>query len=249
MPEDWRGRVVTLSVGGARIDTYCFVNGIYIGLHHGHDTPFEFEVTDQLKYGQSNEFILAVDNRVDYINSCALRGYAGQSGGIYGDVALHVSDGPGKIVSYYVHPENRLERMRWKAELTAPDGLPDGSRLVWSISTVAGKHITAAKSPSTRWSRARCSQWIGPVRQAASSLGIPWEPNLHRIELRWENRDGRAIDSGSRTFGLRQLESRDGRLYLNGRPIMLRGICEITTSRPLSTPPITWNTSANGSGD
>ncbi len=55
VPDDWRGRVVTLHVGGARIDTYCFVNGIYTGMHHGHDTPFEFDVTDQLTLGETNE--------------------------------------------------------------------------------------------------------------------------------------------------------------------------------------------------
>ena len=237
VPTDWRGRVVTLRVGGARIDTYCFVNGIYIGLHHGHDTPFEFAVTDQLKYGQANEVILAVDNRVDYINSCALRGYQGMSGGIYGDVSLHVSDGPGKIISYYVHPENKLEQMRWKAELTAPDGLPDGSRLVWSISTVAGKHIHGGEVPV----RPLVAGEVLAMDWACPASGVKpwstWEPNLHRIELRWEKGDGRAIDSGSRTFGLRQMESRDGRLRLNGRPIMLRGICEMYRFAALVHPP------------
>lgn len=237
VPEEWRGCVVTLCVGGARIDTYCFVNGIYTAMHHGHDTPFEFEVTDQLKYGQQNEIILAVDNRVDYINSCALRGYAGQSGGIYGDVSLHVSDGPGKIVSYYVHPENQREQMRWKTELSAPDGLSEDSRLVWSISTMDGKRIHGGEVPV----RPLVAGEVLALDWACAASGVKpwstWEPTLHRIELRWENRNGGAIDSGSRTFGLRQLESRDGRLYLNGRPIMLRGVCDIYHFAPVVHPP------------
>ena len=237
VPENWRGRIATLRVGGARIDTYCFVNDIYIGRHHGHDTPFEFDVTDQLKFGQTNEFLLAVDNRVDYINSCALRGYAGQSGGICGDVTLHVSAGPGKIVSYYVHPENKLERMRWKAELTAPDGLPHDSRLIWSISTPGGQCLHGGEVPV----RPLVAGEVLDLDWACPAKGVKpwsaWEPTLHRIELRWEQRDGSAIDSGSRNFGLRKMESRDGRLYLNGRPILLRGVCEIYHFAPLVHPP------------
>lgn len=237
IPTEWQGRVVTLRVGGARIETHCFVNGIYIGMHHGHDTPFEFDVTDQLKYGQTNEFILAVNNRVDYLNSCALRGYAGQSGGIYGDVVLQVSDGPGRIVSYYVHPEDNLQRMRWKTELTAPAGLPEDSRLVWSIATLSGQRLHGGEVPVRALSPGEvlALDWTCPTNGVA--LWSVWDPRLHRIAVRWERLDGRAIDSGSRTFGLRQLESRDGRLFLNGRPILLRGVCDIYHFAPLVHPP------------
>lgn len=237
VPENWRGRVATLRCEGARVDTYCFVNGIYIDKHHGHDTPFEFDITDQLKYGQPNEIMLAVDNNVNQVNSCALRGYQGGSGGIYGDVTLHVSEGAGRIVSYYVYPENNLKQMRWKAELKAPAGLSEESRIRWSVSTVEGRKIKEgeiAVRPLTA-GEVYTADW------ACSTQGIApwstWDPNLHQIEVNWEYGRGGKIDSGSRRYGLRQLESRDGRLYLNGRPIMLRGVCEIYFFPPRVHPP------------
>ncbi len=237
VPENWHGRTALLRIGGARIDTYCYVNGIYIDMHHGHDTPFEFDIADQLKYGETNEIVLAVDNRVDYINSCALRGYQGLSGGIYGDVTLRVSDGPGRIASYYVFPESNLERMRWKAEVTAPEGLREESQMVWSVATLAGERIQEGSVPVRPLSPGEtlALDWACPS-DGVKPWSI-WEPNLHRIELRWQGNDGTPMDSDSRTYGLRALESRDSRLYLNGRPIMLRGVCEIYFFPPDVHPP------------
>ena len=81
VPPDWDGRTVVLRVGGARVDTYCYLNGVYMDMHHGHDTPAEFDLTGELLCGETNEIVLGVNNSVRWINSCALRGYAGGSGG------------------------------------------------------------------------------------------------------------------------------------------------------------------------
>ena len=237
VPEEWRNRTVTLHVGGARIVTYCFLNGIYIDKHHGHDTPFEFDLTDELLCGQPNEIILAVDNRVDYINSCALRGYAGMSGGIYGNVTLHVSEGPGRISSYYVYPEDDLQRLRWKADLSTVNGFPDETQLKWQLKSLSGEILHRGKNAV----RPLCGGEVLTVDWSCLSEGVAhwsvWEPTLHQIELRWETHDGTLIDQGSRSYGLRQLESRDRKLFLNGRPIMLRGLCEIYSFAPDIHPP------------
>lgn len=237
VPEAWRHRTVTLHVGGARIETHCFVNGIYMGMHHGHDTPFEFDLTGELKYGQPNEIILAVNNRVDHINSCALRGYQGMSGGIYGDVWLHVSEGPGRIFSYYVYPENSLDKLRWKTEVSAPNGMPAPSCIVWRLTTLSGDTIQRGEVAV----RPLAPREVLTLDWSCPSDGIKpwsvWEPNLHQIEVRWQDTAGKLIDVGSRTYGLRLLERRDGRLFLNGRPVMLRGICEIYFFPPDIHPP------------
>ncbi|MEI2726454.1 MAG: sugar-binding domain-containing protein [Verrucomicrobiota bacterium] len=237
VPESWRGRTVTLRVGGARIATYGYVNGIYLDMHHGHDTPFEFDLTGELKYGQTNEIVLAVDNRVDWINSCALRGYQGMSGGIYGDVSLHVSDGPGRILSYYVYPENGLSRLRWKTEITAPQGFNSDSRFLWWVKSLEGETLQSGTLPV----RPLATLEVLPLDWSCPTNGIKpwsiWEPNLHRIEVRWEDARGNRLDAGSRTYGLRQLESREQRLYLNGRPILLRGLCDMYFFAPYVHPP------------
>lgn len=236
-PEDWRGRNILLHVGGARIATYAYVNGIYMDMHLGHGVPFEFDLTDELQYGQKNEIVLAVSNITPYLNSCALRGYAGTSGGIVGDVFLRVSEGPGRIVSYYVHPENQRRQLRWKTELTAPHGLPEVTQLHWAIKNMSGKTIQYGTLPV----RSLNPREVVLLDWACDAAGVSewstWEPNLHHIEVKWEYQYGKPIDCDSRRFGLRSFEQRDRRLFLNDQPIMLRGFCEIYHFAPSIHPP------------
>jgi hypothetical protein len=237
VPEEWRGRTVVLRVGGARIDSHCFVNGLYNGMHHGHDTPFEFDLTDQLAYGRPNELLLAVDNNVPYINSCALRGYQGLSGGIYGDVSLHVSGGPGRIASWHVYPVEDLSRLVWRADLSAPAGVREATRLVWSVDGPDGARI---QSGETRV-RPLAPGEVFPADWECPAAGIApwsvWNPVLNRVDLRWERADGKEVDADGRTFGMRRLLSRNGCLFLNGRPIQLRGVCEMYHFAPEVHPP------------
>jgi hypothetical protein len=183
VPQGWAGRAVILRVAGARIDTYCYVNGLYIDMHHGHDTAFEFSIGDQLVPGQPDEIVLAVDNNVPYINSCALRGYQGNSGGIIGDVTLHVSEGPGQIISYHAYPENDLTRIRWNAELTSATGIDEGTRLVWAVKARDGQLICNGQEsvrPLAAFETLR-------VDWGSDASGIKpwstWDPVLHQIEV------------------------------------------------------------------
>jgi hypothetical protein len=54
----------------------------------------------------------------------------------------------------------------------------------------------------------------------------PWspdEPNLYRVAATLRDADGSVLDTVAETFGFRTVEARDGRIYLNGEPIYLRG--------------------------
>ena len=237
VPQEWKNRTVTLRVGGARVDTYCYVNGVYMDRHHGHGTPFEFDLTGELRCGETNEVVLGVDNTVPHINSCALRGYSGGSGGIYGDVSLHVSDGSGRLKSYYAYPTEDLRELRWSAELNAPAGIPRETRLTWRIADNAGETIRSGEVPVRNLAPGE----VLTPHWTCTTEGIEpwsiWEPNLYGIEVRWEHMNGVPIDAGNRPYGLRRLEQRDGRLFLNGRPVLLRGICEIYFFPPDIHPP------------
>ena len=61
---------------------------------------------------------------------------------------------------------------------------------------------------------------------ALSVLGpLPWSPEtprLYRITATLR-RAGELLDALSETFGFRTVEARDGRIYLNGEPVYLRG--------------------------
>lgn len=58
VPAAWKGKRVFVVVGAADHDTECFIDGTPLGKHIGGYTPFEYEITDFIRWGepQSVEF-------------------------------------------------------------------------------------------------------------------------------------------------------------------------------------------------
>ena len=62
VPAAWRGKSVTLRIGGAHRETTLFVNGQRIGEHQGFSAPFAFDVTDAVRPGGDNVIALRIAN-------------------------------------------------------------------------------------------------------------------------------------------------------------------------------------------
>ena len=76
-----------------------------------------------------------------------------------------------------------------------------------------------ARPPWTRRGTAR------PGSTGDPALWSPDTPNLYRVETSLRA-GGQVQDSYSDTCGFRTVEARDGRIYLNGQPIYLRGVLD-----------------------
>ena len=57
-----QGKSVRLHFGAVYHEAEVFLNGVSIGTHVGGYTPFEFDVTDELIFGQPNEITVSADN-------------------------------------------------------------------------------------------------------------------------------------------------------------------------------------------
>src|SRR5574341_356978 len=74
-----------------------WMNGIYLGLHEGGYTPFEFDVTDQVKLDADNVLVVSVDNRraTDRLPAHLFEGRSfgwKNHGGIVRPVSLEITD-------------------------------------------------------------------------------------------------------------------------------------------------------------
>ena len=96
IPAEWQGKRLFVRFGGAQSVAELFVNGKYVGEHHGGFTAFTFEVTDFVRYGQENHLRVIVSNnqRNDVL---PLSSDVNLAGGIYRDVELMVT--PENIIS------------------------------------------------------------------------------------------------------------------------------------------------------
>ena len=225
VPAEWAGRTVRLDVGGVVLEAWGWLNGEPVGHHLGPWTPFAVDLTPALRPGEANMLTIAVSNLREEVSGCGLRGYHGKGAGVCGAVSLHVG-GAGAVDDLFLYPDDDLSGIEWRATLRSSAGVATPTRLRWRILDADGRTELAAGEKSAAPIAARGEQTVAWRRENPSLE--PWRPEDPRryvAEVTWLDDDG-VIDRRRQAFGLRRLR-RDGTgLRLNGRPVMLRGVCE-----------------------
>ncbi|HOC24427.1 MAG TPA: hypothetical protein PKJ13_03900, partial [bacterium] len=82
IPAADRGRRIRVEFDGVFRDAAVWCNGHYLGRHAGGYTPFSFDLTDYLRYGQRNTLVVRVD-------ASHYEGWFYEGAGIYRHVWLH----------------------------------------------------------------------------------------------------------------------------------------------------------------
>jgi hypothetical protein len=244
IPAEWRGRTVTLTVGGARTDCYLFVNGSMAGFHLANLTPFEFDLSERLRYGETNEIILAISNvggvqAPPRLGGISFEGYQGYATGFFSGLDLHVSGGPGRIESVYLHPVRDFSAISWWVDLKGIAGRKDArTQLQWRIRSPEGQIVKQGfvPVPGLGADGRQHAEWEIPAE--GLKAWSTWEPHLYSVEVTWEDMRGQVWDRRVQPAGFRALVSKDKRLLLNGRPILLRGVTDCYYWPPNVNPPI-----------
>lgn len=196
---------VFLYFGAANYLSRVWLNGTKLGEHVGGYTPFNFEVTEQLKDGE-NSVVVEVDNTRRPENVPSIHTDWWNYGGITRSVKL--VEVPDRFIQNYVvqltkgHPD---EIEGWVQVDGALYGM-DGPVTI----EVPEAHLT--QSVRIEGDRATF-RFPGKLE-----LWSPENPRLYKVEISFGN--DRIIDH----IGFRTIETRGTQILLNGKPIFLRGI-------------------------
>ena len=197
-------RRVLLYFGAVNYDAHVYVNGNHVGHHIGGFTPFNYDVTDQLKDGE-NFVIVKVDNKRHAEDVPTQIFDWWNYGGITRDVLL--VDVPETYVENYSLQLVSLEgrRLAFSVKLNKAEA---GRRVTLSIPELKLKKelITAADGTATTFMKAKPVLWS------------PSTPKLYKVDI---TMDGETI---SDEIGFRKIETRGKQILLNGEPIFLKGI-------------------------
>lgn len=217
VPSEWRGKNLTLCLGGATLEIWVFLNGKNIGYHIGPSTSFEVYLPT-INEGE-NEIILAVSNLRTDRRGSSLRGYAGRSAGLKGGVSLRAT-GHSKIESVFVRPNSKQDGISWKVELSHFRQNKNKLNIYYEIISRSTEKI------------------MGEGFYQGSGSIIEWETDRFGL-LEWSDKtpvlydikveilDGENfLDSCQQSFGYRTINNDQTRIYLNGVPVYLRGTCE-----------------------
>ncbi len=197
-------RRALLYFGAVNYDAHVYVNGHHVGHHVGGFTPFNFDVTDQLKDGE-NFVIVKVDNKRHAEDVPTQIFDWWNYGGITRDVLL--VDVPETYVENYSLQLLSLEgrRLGFTVKLNKAEA---GRRVTLSIPELKIKKelTTTADGTATVFMKAKPVLWS------------PATPKLYKVDI---TMDGETI---SDEIGFRKIETRGKQILLNGEPIYLKGI-------------------------
>lgn len=130
IPENWKNRGIKLNIGGVVLEAWVWVNREHAGYHRGHQTPFSFKIDDWVEPGEENEIIIAVNNAKYDRSSTFLRGFKGNSGGIYKSVNLELT-GNSSIEDFYDYPGKDRKKLNWQVYIE--ESFKKGTKLDWII--------------------------------------------------------------------------------------------------------------------
>jgi beta-galactosidase len=246
VPKDWSGRRIVLRFDAVYSDATVWLNGRELGRHEGGFTPFEFDVTDDLQPGR-NDLAVAVKNE-SLADTMA-------SGSRY---SQHPLGGISRKVTLFAVPPVHLSGIEITA---APDeSLARGElKVSCRISNAGGRATRDVKlglrlqSPdpkvkaiesSLALSQMPAGDFSEPILSVSVDHPLLWDtehPNLYTLTL--------TLSSGEvvkERIGFKRTEVRGNQLFVNNRPVKLRGGCRHEThpTRGRSLTPELWRRDA-----
>ena len=228
MPPDWKGKAVFINFDGVQSAFYVWINGRKVGFSKNSMSPAEFNITRYLQPGRN---LVAVEvykfSDGSYLEDQDMFRFSG----IFRDVYLYAT--PGLHIRDYFLQSTFSEdlstaelsaRVDWRNDEGAPSApalleisvyRPDGRQL--------DNKVFAAKEISTLAPAASGSALL----KAAVERPLLWsaeDPALYKVVLTLKKKNGTILETLVSDFGFRKIEIRDSRLYVNGRPILLKGV-------------------------
>lgn len=219
VPAEWKDKHVSIVFEGAMTDTEVKINGALAGdIHQGGFVRFDYDITDQLKYGKNNELEVKVwkESANSSINGAERRADWWLFGGIYRPVYL-------KAV-----PKVHIERI-------AVNAMADGNL---STELHLG-NIKEGYSVRTTLIPVGSTQSIGKVVNTLTgnevqTINTSWKnistwdnenPNLYTLRLELLDKQSRLVHVHEERIGFRTIEFRpkDG-IYVNGTKVIMKGI-------------------------
>lgn len=228
LPEELRGRRILLHFGAVDFSCAVYVNGQQAGTHRGGYTPFQFDITPLLRDGE-NDLCLRVEDAPDCTQPRGKqywdRGLMGcwytPVTGIWQTVYLEAA---GETALRQIHVTPDIDHCRFTAEIILDDRPAENAELELDVSFQGKPCRTVRSTIADRTARITVDLIVrgdlDPVH-----LWSPGSPNLYDLRVRLlEN--GRETDAVSTYFGMRKVEVKDGKVYLNNRPVYQRLILD-----------------------
>ena len=238
VPAEWSGQHIRLNFEAVDYRATVWVNGVFAVFHEGGHTPFSADITALLKNGSNAVVVRAEDITADKGQPRGKQFWEKDSASIFytrttgiwqtawlepvADLYLDRVIITPQLESGSVHIEYEIS-----GDITSPYELE-------TTISFGGKTVVSENQPID--SSGNQSKWatnphhvssIAPSFALGDDLKVwsPETPNLYDVELKIK-RGGKVLDSVSSYFGLRSVNTKNGKLLLNGKPYYLKFVLD-----------------------
>jgi len=228
LPAGCDGKEIFVHFDGVISAFYIWVNGVKVGYSQNSMSPAEFNITRYLRPGK---------------NLIAVEVYKWSDGSYLEDQDMFRFSGIHRSVYLYATPKLHLRDFFLQSDLS-----PDlGSALLKVKASIkneeAGKPMPYSLDVSLYRPDGRLLDnkvfLSSPIRSAAGKTEtllqlegkvdrpLLWsaeEPDLYTVVMTLKDGKGNVLEVIPSKFGFRKVEIRDSRLFVNGRPVLLKGV-------------------------
>ncbi|HEY3072774.1 MAG TPA: glycoside hydrolase family 2 TIM barrel-domain containing protein [Candidatus Limnocylindrales bacterium] len=187
-----------------------WVNDVEVARHEGGHSPFSVDISRAVRRGGNVVVVRAEDPLADRTLPRGKQYWTEAPEGIF----YTATTGIWQTVWLEPLGERHLERLRLRPDLVAGalDFEVDGEGTAEVVALFDGQVVGA-------WSG---GEGRGRLQLDRVVAWHPESPRLYDLEARLLDRDGKVVDRVESYFGLRTIEARDGRVWLNGEPFVER---------------------------
>ena len=210
------GRRAVIHFWGAFYRATVYFNGERVGSHEGGHTPFAVDITDRLRSGK-NLIAVRVDNIIGPLDMQI--GDWWNYGGLHREVFIEFT-APDHIAELRISPELDKNYASGEVRFDVATQNAEGKKLVvYAYRLLDDKLIpVGAASESVHSENTTLRLHI-----SKPALWSPESPALYFAKAVLYDGNS-AVDGVGDVFGFRNFEIRGEALYLNGKPIFLRGV-------------------------
>lgn len=227
IPDDWDGRQVFINFGGVNSAFYLWVNGEQVGYSQDSMLPAEFNITPYLTKGEN---ILAAQVFRWSDGSYLEDQDQWWLSGIFRDVYLY-STPPAYIQDYFV--KTWFDEHYKDAVLDLEVRLQNSQRFVSDEMRVEIKLFDQENQPVLTDTVEVKVDGIRPEMAKLISIKtnisepLKWSsehPHLYRLVIILKDKHGTPSHIESSQIGFRQIDIVDGKILVNGNPVIFRGV-------------------------
>ena len=219
VPQELENKKISIHFGGVYMNAEVFINGRSVGIQPYGYSPFYFDISEYLKFGEQNVITVKVDNSEE-INS---RWFSGS--GIYRHVKIQVNNP--------LHFETNGIAVTTSGVWKDKASVNISTSIINETKSIQEYNVTASVETEEGIFKSALALKNAPGEIRKSSLALelanpklwsPSNPNLYTLKVSIIDTEGKVIDEVEEIFGVRTIDySAEKGFKLNGKTVLING--------------------------